>query len=103
MLKMADIVIITKGDIVSQAEREVFAFKVRQANTKCLILNVNGITGQGCTEFAAILTEAQEHEFVTGEKLRFAMPAAVCSYCLGEKRIGTEYQLGNVRKVEFHD
>jgi Ni2+-binding GTPase involved in maturation of urease and hydrogenase len=103
MLKMADIVIITKGDIVSQAEREVFAFKVRQTNSKCLILNVNGITGQGCTEFATILAQAQEHDAVTGEKLRFSMPAAVCSYCLGEKKIGKEYQLGNMRKVEFHD
>ena len=28
MLKLADLVVITKGDIVSQAEREVFAFKV---------------------------------------------------------------------------
>lgn len=30
MLKTADIVIITKGDIVSQAEREVFAYRVRR-------------------------------------------------------------------------
>ena len=36
MLKMADIVAITKGDVVSQAEREVFAFKVRQANSRGL-------------------------------------------------------------------
>lgn len=31
MLKLADVVVITKGDIVSQAEREVFAFNVRLA------------------------------------------------------------------------
>ena len=47
MLKFADIVIITKGDIVSQAEREVFAFRVRQANPGGVIVQVNGITGQG--------------------------------------------------------
>lgn len=43
MLKMADYVIITKGDIVSQAEREVFAFHVRQVNTTARVLFVNGI------------------------------------------------------------
>ena len=31
MLKLADHVVITKGDIISQAEREVFCFKTRQA------------------------------------------------------------------------
>lgn len=29
MLKNADIVVVTKGDIVSQAEREVFAFNIK--------------------------------------------------------------------------
>ncbi len=32
MLKSADIVVITKGDIVSQAEREVFASRVNSVN-----------------------------------------------------------------------
>jgi Ni2+-binding GTPase involved in maturation of urease and hydrogenase len=42
MLKYADIVVITKGDIVSQAEREVFAFQVRRANPRAKIMHVNG-------------------------------------------------------------
>ena len=39
VLKSADIVVITKGDIVSQAEREVFTMKVQSVNpkaTKCM-------------------------------------------------------------------
>ncbi|GJM76951.1 hypothetical protein HMSSN036_91670 [Paenibacillus macerans] len=47
MLKLADVIVITKGDIVSQAEREVFRFNVRQVNGRAAILFVNGITGQG--------------------------------------------------------
>jgi hypothetical protein len=31
------------------------------------------------------------------------MPSAMCSYCLGETRIGEEHQLGNVRKIELGD
>lgn len=34
MLKSADIVVITKGDIVSQAEREVFASRVNSVNPR---------------------------------------------------------------------
>ena len=29
------------------------------------------------------------------------MPAALCSYCLGETRIGGDYQMGNVRKMKW--
>jgi len=31
------------------------------------------------------------------------MPSALCSYCLGETRIGEEYQMGNVRKIKIGD
>jgi Ni2+-binding GTPase involved in maturation of urease and hydrogenase len=100
MLKLADIVVITKGDIVSQAEREVFAFKVRQANPKARILNVNGITGQGAFELATLLRTAKETSGLSGGQLRFTMPAALCSYCLGETQIGEDFQLGNVKKMK---
>ncbi len=100
MLKSADVVVITKGDIVSQAEREVFASRVKNVNPKAMIINVNGVSGQGAFELAGFLYETKEHETLKGRKLRFSMPSALCSYCLGETRIGEEYQMGNVRKIE---
>lgn len=101
MLKLADIVVITKGDIVSQAEREVFTFKVRQVNPKAVILYVNGITGQGAQNFAKHLNNSIDTLSLTDSKLRFTMPAALCSYCLGETKIGEEHQKGNVKKMDF--
>jgi Ni2+-binding GTPase involved in maturation of urease and hydrogenase len=101
MLKMADIVVITKGDIVSQAEREVFAFRVRQVNPGATILNVNGLTGQGGHELGRLLHGAPETADLEGKLLRFTMPAALCSYCLGQRRIGSDFQMGNVRKMDF--
>jgi Ni2+-binding GTPase involved in maturation of urease and hydrogenase len=101
MLKFADLIVITKGDIVSQAEREVFAFRVRQANAKAKIMNVNGITGQGALELSKVLEEAEEIDSVEKKKLRFTMPAALCSYCLGEREIGKDYQIGNVKTMSW--
>lgn len=101
MLKGADIVVITKGDIVSQAEREVFASRVRQVNPKAVILHVNGITGQGAFELSTLLAEAGQTDSLSGKSLRFSMPSALCSYCLGETRIGEEHQVGNVRKIDL--
>ena len=46
MLKLADIVVITKWDIVSQAEREVFASRVKTVNPKAVIMNINWLNWQ---------------------------------------------------------
>lgn len=104
MLKSADIVIITKGDIVSQAEREVFAAKVSAVNPKAMVMHVNGLSGQGAYELSTLLyDENVDIKSVQGMKLRFAMPSAMCSYCLGETRIGESYQLGNTKKMVWED
>jgi Ni2+-binding GTPase involved in maturation of urease and hydrogenase len=99
MLKLADTVLLTKGDIVSQAEREVFRYRVRKANPKAEIIPVNGLTGQGKERARDVFLTAPEVGTLDGSKLRFSMPAAVCSYCLGETRIGEDAQMGNVRKL----
>ena len=102
MLKSADIVIITKGDIVSQAEREVFASRVNSVNPTAVTMHVNGLTGQGAYELSTLLYEKEkEIDTVQGKQLRFPMPSALCSYCLGETRIGEKYQMGNVRKMNL--
>lgn len=104
MLKSADYVIITKGDIVSQAEREVFASKVSSVNPKAIVMHVNGLTGQGAFELSTLLYDTkQKIDSVQGMKLRFPMPSAMCSYCLGETRIGESYQLGNVKKIQLEE
>ena len=104
MLKLADVVVITKGDIVSQAEREVFASRVQTVNPKAAIIHINGLTGQGTYEFGSLIMDKNEEiDTVIERKLRFPLPSAVCSYCLGETRIGSSYQLGNIRKINFEE
>ena len=101
MLKAADVVVITKGDIVSQAEREVFAARVHMVNTKARILHVNGITGQGSFELSTTVDRGRRNRHRRGSETALSMPAALCSYCLGETRIGSDYQMGNVRKMDL--
>lgn len=102
MLKSADIVVITKGDIVSQAEREVFTMKVQSVNPKAIIMHVNGLNGQGAYELSTLIyNERNQVVTLEGMKLRYPMPSALCSYCLGETRIGKKHQVGNVRKIDL--
>ena len=103
MLKYADIVVVTKGDIVSQAEREVFAFNIREVNASATVLFVNGITGQGAFLLARYWQDALDIRTLRDRKLRFTMPAAICSYCTGETLIGEMYQMGMVKRMEFDD
>lgn len=103
MLRGADTVVITKGDIVSQAEREVFAFRVRQVNRRARIVPVNGLTGQGLRLFRKICDAAAPVESLHDCRLRFTMPAALCSYCLGETAIGKDRQIGLVKRMDFSE
>ncbi len=101
MLGTADIVAITKGDIVSQAEREVFRNQIEIVNSTARIMEVNGLTGQGSLRLKNEILKTQPLGEITGSELRYPMPAAVCSYCAGETIVGSTYQMGNVKKVDF--
>lgn len=101
MLSTADIVVITKGDIVSQAEREVFRYKVEMVNPQARILDVNGLTGRGSLTLKNEILNCKMLEGISGKELKYPMPAAICSYCAGETIVGKTYQMGNVKKVDF--
>jgi Ni2+-binding GTPase involved in maturation of urease and hydrogenase len=101
MLSTADIVVISKGDIVSQAEREVFRQRVEMVNPDAAVLTVNGLNGQGSLKLKKIIMDSTPISEIEGKELRCSMPAAICSYCTGETMIGSKYQMGNVKKVSF--
>jgi Ni2+-binding GTPase involved in maturation of urease and hydrogenase len=101
MLKLADVIVVTKSDLVSQAEREVFRYKIQMVNPRAKVLFVNGITGQGADRLAVFIGLAKPVEDIHDMKLRFAMPSALCSYCLGETRVGEDFQIGLNRKIKL--
>lgn len=99
MLKLADAVVVTKSDIVSQAEREVFLMNIRKVNRRADVFVINGLTGEGCYDLYLYLQGQAGVEGLQDQKLRFPMPMATCSYCLGEQRIGKAYQHGNTKQL----
>lgn len=101
MLHSADIVLVTKGDLVSQAEREVFVHALPEIAAKAAILPVNGLTGTGVRAFLRHLLAIAPVEATALTRLRHDMPASICSYCTGERRIGRRYQTGNVEKLSW--
>jgi len=103
MLRLADLVVIAKSDLVSQAEKEVFLFRTKQVNPRGAIIHVNGLTGQGSAELASLFFKAKEVASVNETKLRSSMPAAVCSYCLGQTTISDQFQMGNIKRMDLSE
>lgn len=101
LLRLADLVVLTKGDLVSQAEREVFAYRVQTLAPHARVVAVNGLTGQGAAQVARAFAAAPEVGTLDEAELRFQAPSALCSYCLGEQRLGKDYQMGNVRRIDL--
>jgi Ni2+-binding GTPase involved in maturation of urease and hydrogenase len=95
-LSTADIVAITKGDIVSQAEREIFRERVLEMNGKCRIIETNGLTGKGSSELASLFEQAQPFN-EKDDTLRHNAPFSICTLCVGETRINKEYHRGVLR------
>lgn len=99
ILSLADIVVLTKGDLVSQAEREIIQYGIRNTNVKASVLLVNGLMGTGALALVREINNYQGTGDLEGSKLRHDMPAAICSYCTGEQRVGRKFQSGSVEKL----
>jgi len=86
ILTQADIVAVSKGDLISQAEREIFRAKVLRANPSAKIIEVNGLTGEGAIDIAEFIKESLD---IKNEKLalKHSMPSALCGYCYGNRII----------------
>lgn len=98
-LSSADIVAITKGDIISQAEREIFRERILEVNPDCKIIDMNGITGKGAAELAIMINAISICES-KNDFLRHNAPFSVCTLCVGEKRVDKKFHRGLLRKMD---
>ncbi|MGD2063732.1 MAG: GTP-binding protein [Nitrospirota bacterium] len=97
MLSLADLAVVTKIDLVSQAEREVFRMNVREA-AAIPIIETDALHG---INVGRIVHEIERSPEITGPlRLRGNPPLGVCTICAGKKDIGWEAHYGVVRTLE---
>jgi Ni2+-binding GTPase involved in maturation of urease and hydrogenase len=99
MLTYADIILMSKIDTVSQAEREIFMHNIKILNKSAAIFAVDGLSGYGTEQAYAKIVLHPDFDNFSEDSLRHSMPGGVCSYCIGERRIGKSYQQGIVEKI----
>jgi len=98
LLTTADAAVMTKGDLVSQAEREVFRERILEANPICRIIEANGLTGKGASELSDLMKGWPD---ISGEMvLRHNPPLAICTLCAGELRVSKERHRGVLRHLD---
>ena len=101
MVSGADFIILTKIDMVSQAELEIISWQIRQLNPGAALFPVDGLAGYGTDLLARWLLDRPACGSLEGDILRHTMPSGVCSYCVGEQRVGSAFQQGVVGKINF--
>ncbi len=98
MLGLADVAVVTKIDLVSQAEREVFRARILDAAPAIQVREVNALHGIGIDPLLGLL--ARTPDVVGALQLRGNPPVGTCTICVGKKTVGWQAHFGVVRPLE---
>lgn len=102
LIALADAVVVTKTDLVSQAEKEVFRECIRSV-TPTDIIETNAIQGTGMRYLMQALSATPEISDPATITLRGTPPLGVCTICVGKKEIGWQHHFGVIRPLEEAD
>jgi Ni2+-binding GTPase involved in maturation of urease and hydrogenase len=98
MLTLADISVITKIDLISQAEREVFRYRVLESAKDIRVVETNALYGIGIDPIVRQILKTNDVEFPM--YLRGNPPVGTCTICVGKKEIGAKNHFGVLRTMD---
>jgi len=98
MLSLADVAVVTKIDLVSQAEREVFRANILAAAGEVTIIESDALHGVNIDYVVRQIERSEHMQLPTF--LRGNPPVGTCTICVGKKDIGWESHFGVVRSME---
>jgi Ni2+-binding GTPase involved in maturation of urease and hydrogenase len=88
MIALADVAVITKTDLVSQSEKEVFREKTKEVAPAIDIIETNAIQGTGLRYLMRSIDELADITDKDTIMLRGVPPLGVCTICVGKREIG---------------
>jgi Ni2+-binding GTPase involved in maturation of urease and hydrogenase len=103
MISLADVAVITKTDLVSQSEKEVFREKTKEVAPGIDIIETNAIQGTGLRYLMRSIDELAEIENAAAIMLRGVPPLGVCTICVGKRETGWQNHFGVIRKLDGAD
>ena len=97
MLSLADLAVVTKIDLVSQAEKEVFRANIMESS-KVAIIETDALHGINIDNLVRRMENAEELK--RPFELRGNPPMGVCTVCVGKKELGWDKHFGVVRSLD---
>lgn len=97
MLSLADIAVVTKIDLISQAEREVFRANINLA-AKLIIIETDALHGINIDNLVYQIEKMEELK--EPSYLRGNPPIGTCTICVGKKDINKNAHFGVLRPLE---
>ena len=103
MIALSDMCIVTKTDLISQAEKEVFRESIRRVSSDMDIIETNAIQGTGMKYLFRVMDSAPSIQSTEGLELRGVPSLGVCTVCIGKKSVGWQNHFGVIRRLEDAD
>lgn len=98
MLSLADLAVVTKIDLVSQAEREVFRARIAETAKDVRIIESNALYGIGIDPLVKKIKQSTDVKLPMF--LRGNPPVGTCTICVGKKEIGAKKHFGVLRSLD---
>jgi Ni2+-binding GTPase involved in maturation of urease and hydrogenase len=99
MVTLADIAVITKIDLVSQAEREVLIQKVKEVHPHIILLETNALQGTSLQRLYQLIRDSEEVR-EEGLLLKGNPPLGTCTICIGKKEVGWKHHFGVIKRLD---
>lgn len=101
MVSLADIAVVTKIDLVSQAEREILIQKIKEVHRKVRLFETNALQGTSLDRLYDQITNSPSIDKDT-LALRGNPPLGTCTICVGKKEVGWKHHFGVIQKLDGH-
>jgi len=103
MIALADMAVVTKTDLISQAEKEVFREHIRKVTPDIDVVETNAIQGTGIRYLLRAVDSMKPIPDMSKIMLRGTPPLGVCTICVGKRDIGWQEHFGVIRRLEDND
>ncbi len=99
MVSLADIAVVTKIDLVSQAEREVMIQKIKEVHPGVVLMETNALQGTSLHRLYEMIRGSADIDKNT-LMLKGNPPLGTCTICVGKKEIGWKHHFGVIQKLD---
>ena len=83
IVEQADVVVLTRAEMLGHAERQVLLGGLAAINPRAALVHADGLTGEGTRLVSAAVLRTPDLRLLPVERLRSSLPMGYCHFCQG--------------------